>query len=47
VLDNGTLQTGICQSKPEILANGRVRLHETWKWTSGDFSEGTSMIEEI
>jgi hypothetical protein len=47
VLDDGSLQTGICQSTPELMANGKIRLHETWKWTSGDFSEGTSIIEEV
>lgn len=43
----GELMTGICRSTPEILANGKIRLHEQWKWTSGDFSEGTSILEEI
>lgn len=41
------LMTGICLSKPEIMQNGKVRLHESWKWTSGDKSEGQSVIEEI
>lgn len=40
------LMTGICVSTPEILANGKIRLHEKWKWTSGDKSEGESVIEE-
>lgn len=43
----GKLMTGICQSKPEILENGKIRLHETWEWTSGDRSKGESVIEEI
>lgn len=42
----GELMTGICHSKPEILANGKIRLHESWQWTSGDKSKGTSLIEE-
>lgn len=42
----GELMTGICISKPEILPNGKIRLHEKWKWTSGDKSEGESIIEE-
>ena len=25
----------------------KIRLHENWKWTSGDKSEGNSIIEEI
>lgn len=41
------IMTGRCQSTPEILPDGRLRLHEVWQWTSGDLSNGTSMIEEI
>ena len=47
VNDKDELMTGICQSTPEILENGKVRLHEIWEWTSGDRSKGQSMIEEI
>lgn len=47
VNDKDELMTGICQSTPEILENGKVRLHEAWEWTSGDRSKGQSMIEEI
>ncbi|UZD21567.1 n-acetylglutamate synthase [Algoriphagus halophytocola] len=43
----GELMTGICHSKPEIQENGKIRLHETWEWTSGDRSSGESLIEEI
>lgn len=46
VNDQDELMTGICRSKPEILENGKVRLHEFWEWTSGDRSRGTSIIEE-
>src|SRR6187551_81190 len=46
VNENGQLMTGICKSKPEILANGKIRLHESWEWTSGDKSKGQSIIEE-
>ncbi|MGM9477407.1 n-acetylglutamate synthase [Pedobacter sp. GSP4] len=42
----GELMTGICHSKPERLASGKIRLHETWEWTSGDRSKGESIIEE-
>ena len=45
--DRGELMTGICKSKPEILENGKIRLHENWYWTSGDNSKGQSIIEEI
>ena len=44
---NGELMTGTCHSTPEILPDGRIRLHEQWSWTSGDFSTGSSIIEEI
>lgn len=43
----GSLMTGQCQSIPEILDDGRLRLHEVWQWTSGDLSSGTSIVEEI
>ncbi len=43
----GALMTGICISKPEIIANGKIRLHEEWKWTSGDGSNGKSILEEF
>ena len=41
------IMTGRCFSKPEVLANGKIRLHETWEWTSGDCSSGTSILEEV
>lgn len=44
--DKGELMTGICKSTPEILPNGKIRLHESWAWTSGDHSKGHSIIEE-
>jgi len=46
VNEKNELMTGICKSTPEILANGKIRLLEEWKWTSGDKSTGTSIIEE-
>lgn len=39
--------TGVCVSRPELLSDGRVRLYETWRWTSGDLSSGHSIIEEV
>lgn len=44
---SGELMTGKCFSTPEILADGRIRLCEKWRWTSGDFSGGESTVEEI
>ena len=43
----GELMTGKCVSTPEITADGRLRLHEKWQWTSGDSSAGESIVEEI
>ena len=43
----GEIMTGVCNSTPEILNNGKIRLHEKWRWTSGDYSEGESVLEEI
>ncbi len=45
--NRGELMTGKCFSTPEILADGRIRLHEKWQWTCGDHSSGNSTIEEI
>ncbi len=44
--EHGELMTGICFSKPEILENGKLRLHEDWEWTSGDKTKGHSILEE-
>ena len=44
---NGAMMTGKCFSTPEVLANGKIRLHEQWQWTSGNFTSGESVIEEI
>ena len=44
--DKDEIMTGICKSKPEILENGKIRLHENWQWTSGNKSKGKSIIEE-
>ena len=45
--DKDELMTGTCISIPEILENGKIRLHENWEWTSGDQTKGTSIIEEL
>lgn len=41
------IMTGRCVSTPEELPDGRLRLHETWTWTSGDLSSGASIVEEL
>jgi len=38
---------GRCITTPEVLADGRLRLHEEWQWTNGDLSQGRAVIEEI
>ena len=43
----GELMTGECKSVPEVMPNSKIRLYETWKWTSGDLSSGQSILEEI
>ncbi|WP_286883020.1 MULTISPECIES: n-acetylglutamate synthase [Sphingobacterium] len=45
--NDGEIMTGLCKSSPEILPDGRIRLHEEWQWTNGDRSNGKSIIEEI
>jgi hypothetical protein len=47
VNEAGELMTGVCRSKPEVLPDGRLRLHERWRWTSGDGGEGRSVLEEV
>jgi hypothetical protein len=44
---SGELMTGECRTAPERLPDGRFRLHEEWRWTSGDRSPGRSVVEEI
>lgn len=44
--DDGSLHSGRCQSRPEYLPDGRLRLHESWQWSTGDRSTGTSIVEE-
>lgn len=47
VNERGELMTGVCKSTPEVLGNGKLRLHEEWKWTSGDQSSGRSVLDEV
>ena len=43
----GEWRMGRCRSVPEVLADGRYRLHEEWQWLTGDRSSGTSIVEEF
>lgn len=45
--DKNEFKYGHCISTPEILENGKIRLHEKWQWDCGDRSKGESMIEEV
>ena len=47
VNEGGELMTGLCISTPEILTDGRLRLHESWQWTCGERESGESIVEEI
>ena len=42
----GEIMIGICNSTPERMQKGKIRLHEKWKWNSGDLSEGQTTLEE-
>jgi hypothetical protein len=44
---DGAMKTGRCLSRPEILVDGRIRLHERWQWTEGGSEAGESVIEEV
>ena len=44
---DGQINSGTCTSRPELMPNGKIRLYESWQWTSGDKSSGTSILEEI
>lgn len=38
--------TGICHTYIKMV-NGKIQLHEKWKWTCADYSHGTSVLEEL
>ncbi len=44
---DGEIKTGTCHTRPEILPGKRLRLHETWQWTSEPKTKGTSILEEL
>lgn len=45
--NNDEFRTGVCTSTPELLPNGKIRLHESWEWTSGIEGRGESIVEEV
>ena len=44
---DGNLMTEICTTPPQVMPSGKIRLHESWQWTSGDRSKGNSVLEEV
>ncbi len=47
VLTSGDVICGRCVSTPEILDDGRIRLHEQWERYGPHAATGVSEIEEI
>jgi hypothetical protein len=43
---DGETANGHCRSRIEVLADGRLRLHEAWAWES-QHGQGTSIVEEL
>lgn len=43
---DGATADGHCESRVEVLPDGRLRLVESWSWDSRDGS-GSSVVEEI
>ena len=41
----GIINTGRCFSKPEIITNGKIKIHERWEWANGE--QGKSILIEI
>ena len=41
------VKTGKSHSVPIVLEDGRIELSEKWEWTSGDYSEGESLLVEV
>jgi hypothetical protein len=47
VLADGSLIAGHCESTPELLPDGRIRLHERWERYGPQAATGVSQLEEI
>lgn len=43
----GEFHSGTCLSIPELLPDGRYRLHESWQVADGHGTSGSSVIEEV
>jgi hypothetical protein len=44
---DGEIMASTCFSTPKVLDDGRLQMHEKWKWVTGDQSAGESVIEEV
>jgi hypothetical protein len=42
----GHIRTGRCETRPERLPDGRIRLHEQWQWLTGADGRGQSTLIE-
>ena len=47
VLADGSVLAGECHSTPEVLPDGRIRLHERWERFGRNAGTGTSELEEV
>jgi hypothetical protein len=47
VLSGGAILAGHCESTPEVLPDGRIRLHERWQRYGQHAASGTSQLEEV
>lgn len=47
VNSNDEIRGGECKSTPEWLPDGRLRMHEEWRWLDQERTEGRSVMEEV
>ncbi|GKQ38551.1 hypothetical protein ALMP_50820 [Streptomyces sp. A012304] len=47
VLDDGRVISGHSVNTPEVLDDGRIRLHERWERYGADADSGISYLEEV
>ena len=47
VLTSGEIVSGRCSSMPQLLDDGRIRLHEKWERFGAHAETGVSQIEEL
>lgn len=45
--NDGAIRSGNCVSTPERLGDGRLRLHEEWRWNDGLKESGHSVVDEV